>query len=760
MGIIFNEKSREFHLFNNNISYIIKILKNNQLGQLYFGRKIHQKENYDYLFEYAYRPMSAYMYEGEYEFSLEHIKQEYPSYGTTDFKYPAYEIIQNNGSRITNFEYIEHKIYGGKPKLKGLPATYTESDAEADTLEIKLYDKEIDVELVLNYTIFNNESAIARSCRFTNKGKESLELTNAMSMCLDLPDCNYEMIQLSGAWAREREVRHRKLEQGIQAINSTRGNSGHNHNPFIALKRPNADEFQGEALGFSLIYSGNFLAQIEVDTHDVSRVLMGINPFGFTWNLGENEEFQTPEAVIVYSDKGVNGVSQTYHKLYRTRLARGQWRDKVRPILINNWEATYFDFTEDILLEIARTAKDDGIELFVLDDGWFGARSGETSGLGDWYANTDRLPNGISGLSRKIEELGMKFGLWFELEMVNKDSELYRNHPDWIIKTPNRSSSHGRNQYVLDFSRNEVVDYIFEMVDKILSESSISYIKWDMNRCITECYSAALPSYKQGEVFHRYILGVYDLYERLINKHPYILFESCASGGGRFDPGMLYYAPQCWTSDDSDAIERIKIQYGTSYVYPISSMGAHVSITPNHQLFRNASLETRGNVAYFGAFGYELDLTKLTKEEHEIIKKQVKFVKEYRELIQKGTFFRLQSPFESNISAWMVVSEDEKEAIVAYFKVLNDVNCPFRRTKLYGLNENLLYSVKEISSSSKESRNSDININSDKFNSYYGSELMNLGLITTDPSAGQVLDDGETCTDYWSKIYVIRAKEK
>ena len=628
MGIIFNEKSREFHLFNNNLSYIIKILKNNQLGQLYFGRKIHQKENYDYLLECAYRPMSAYMYEGEYEFSLEHIKQEYPSYGTTDFKYPAYEIIQNNGSRITNFEYIEHKIYGGKPKLKGLPATYAESDAEADTLEIKLYDKEIDVELVLNYTIFNNESAIARSCRFINKGKENLELTNAMSMCLDLPDCNYEMIQLSGAWAREREVRHRKLEQGIQAINSTRGNSGHNHNPFIALKRPNADEFQGEALGFSLIYSGNFLAQIEVDTHDVSRVLMGINPFGFTWNLGNNEEFQTPEAVIVYSDKGVNGVSQTYHKLYRTRLARGQWRDKVRPILINNWEATYFDFTEDILLEIAKTAKDDGIELFVLDDGWFGARSGETSGLGDWYANTDRLPNGISGLSRKIEELGMKFGLWFELEMVNKDSELYRNHPDWIIKTPNRSSSHGRNQYVLDFSRNEVVDYIFEMVDKNLSESSISYIKWDMNRCITECYSAALPSYKQGEVFHRYILGVYDLYERLINKHPYILFESCASGGGRFDPGMLYYAPQCWTSDDSDAIERIKIQYGTSYVYPISSMGAHVSITPNHQLFRNTSLETRGNVAYFGAFGYELDLTKLTKEEHEIIKKQVEFVKE------------------------------------------------------------------------------------------------------------------------------------
>lgn len=757
MSIIFNKKSREFHLFNNNISYIIKVLRNNQIGQLYFGKKIHQKDNYDYLLESAYRPMSAYMYEGEYEFSLEHIKQEYASYGTTDFKYPAYEILQKNGSRITNFEYTGHKIYSGKPKLNSLPATYTEEDYEADTLEITLYDKEIDTQLILNYTIFNNESAIARSCKFINKGRENIELTNAMSMCLDLPDCNYELIQLSGAWSREREVRQRKLEQGIQAINSTRGNSGHNHNPFIALKRPNADEFQGEALGFSLVYSGNFLAQVEVDTHDVSRVLMGINPFGFAWHLESGEEFQTPEAVMVYSDKGMNGVSQTYHRLYRTRLARGQWRDKVRPILINNWEATYFDFTEDILVDIAKTAKEDGIELFVLDDGWFGTRCGDTSGLGDWYANTDRLPNGISGLSKRIEDLGMKFGLWFELEMVNKDSDLYRKHPDWIIQTPNRSSSHGRNQYVLDFSRREVVDYVYEMVDKILSESNISYIKWDMNRCITECYSADLPAYRQGEVFHRYILGVYDLYERLIEKHPHILFESCASGGGRFDAGMMYYAPQCWTSDDSDAVERIKIQYGTSFAYPLSSMGTHVSITPNHQVFRNTSLETRGNVSYFGAFGYELDLTKLSKEEHEVIKKQVEFVKKYRELIQKGTFFRLQSPFENNISAWMVVSEDKKTAIVAYFKVLNDVNCPFRRMKLHGLDENSLYSVTGTSSS--QHRNANSNLNNDN-NSYYGSELMNLGLITTDPSAGQVLDRGETCIDYWSKIYVLKAEAK
>ena len=322
MSIIFNEKSKEFHLFNNNISYIIKILRNNHLGQLYFGKRIHQRNNYDYLLENAYRPMSAYVYEGEYGFSLEHIKQEYPSYGTTDFKNPAYEILQKNGSKITNFEYVSHKIYSGKPKLKGLPATYTEELSEADTLEVKLFDSVINAELVLIYTIFNNESAIARSCRFVNKNSEALELTNAMSMCLDLPDCNYEWIQLSGAWAREREVKKRKLEQGIQSISSARGNSGHNHNPFIALKRPNTDEFQGEALGFSLVYSGNFLAQVEVDTYDVTRVLMGINPLGFKWYLDEGEEFQTPEVVMVYSDKGMNGVSQTYHELYRKRLGQ------------------------------------------------------------------------------------------------------------------------------------------------------------------------------------------------------------------------------------------------------------------------------------------------------------------------------------------------------------------------------------------------------------------------------------------------------
>jgi len=744
MGIIYNEKTQEFHLYNDEISYLMKVMRNGQMGQLYFGKRVPQKENYNYLTENCYRPVSAYVYEGEYSFSLEHLKQEYPSYGTTDFRMPAVEIFQGNGSRVTDFKYVSHKISQGKPALYGLPATYTESAEEADTLEILLRDEVLQVELTLLYTIFRKENAIARSVHFENKGRGDYQLTTAMSLSLDLPDDEYEWVQFSGAWSRERYMKTRRLQQGIQSIGSRRGASSHVHNPFVILKRPAADEFQGEAIGFSLVYSGNFLAQAEVDTYKVTRMMMGIHPAGFSWCLKPGEEFQTPEAVMVYSDGGMNQMSQTFHRLYRTRLARGYWRDRERPVLLNNWEATYFDFTEEKLLEIAKTAKEAGVELFVLDDGWVSSRCGETSGLGDWWPNKDRLPGGIRGLSEKVEALGLKFGLWFELEMVNKDSELYRSHPDWILRTPGRPSSHGRKQYVLDFSRKEVVDYIYGMVAAILRESKISYIKWDMNRNITECFSGAWEACRQGEIFRRYILGVYDLYERLTSEFPEILFESCASGGGRFDPGMLYYAPQAWVSDDTDAVERLKIQYGTSYAYPISSMGAHVSITPNHQLFRNTPLKMRGDVAYFGAFGYELDLAQLTEKEKEEVKEQIRFVKKYRKLIHTGTFYRLASPFEGNISAWMAVSEDKKHAIVAYFKVLNDVNCEFRRLKLKGLDQELLYHVTEEGALSGR---------------FFGAELINIGLVTSDASAGEPAAGEKHCTDFWSRIFLLDAEE-
>ena len=787
MSIVFHEKTGVFHIYNEKISYVMTIMRNHQLGQLYFGKRIHDREDFGYLLETISRAMGSYVYAEEKIFSLEHIKQEYGVYGTTDYRHPAVEVLQKNGSRLSDFQYQSHVITPGKPKLAGLPATYTEDDSEAETLTVFLKDPVTGVALQLLYTIFAGEGVIARSARFENDGEETVHLTRAMSLCMDLPDHDYEWLQFSGAWSRERHLRTRRLEYGIQAIDSMRGHSSHEQNPFVILKRPHADEFQGEAIGFSLVYSGNFLAQAEVDAHDTTRVLLGINPACFDWKLESGESFQTPEAVMAYTDRGLNDLSQTYHRLYRRRLARGYWRDRTRPVLLNNWEATYFDFTEERLLEIAQQAKACGVELFVLDDGWFGKRSSDHAGLGDWVANRDRLPGGIEGISEKIEALGMKFGLWFEPEMVNEDSDLYRAHPDWILRTPDRSSSHGRYQYVLDFSRREVVDCIHGMMAKLLREAKISYIKWDMNRSITECYSAALEPERQGEVFHRYILGVYDLYERLTSEFPHVLFESCASGGARFDAGMLYYAPQAWASDDSDAVERLKIQYGSSFCYPISSIGSHVSAVPNHQVRRHTPLHTRANTAYFGTFGYELDLNRLTEEERNEVRAQICFMKQYRQLLQFGTFYRLSSPFEDNVTAWMVVSDDKKEAVVGWYRVLNQVNVSYSRLRLEGLDPDLCYEVIQtglptgvggsgyipaaadteadgakksedpVTSSDADGCGSCVPMRSRCKGSHYGDELMHLGLLTTDETAGEVPAEEQESGDFDSRIYVLRA---
>lgn len=740
MSIVFHEKNRTFHLFNDKISYIMAVLPNGQMGQLYFGKRIHQREDYSYLLEMMARPMGSYVFENDRTLSLEHVKQEYGVYGSTDYRCPAVEILQENGSRISDFCYKSHTVSGGKPKLKGLPATYTESDSEAETLTLVLEDKVTGIELELLYTLFAGSGIIARSARFLNCGKKPVHLLKAMSLCMDLPDHDYDWIQFSGAWARERYPKKRRLETGIQSVGSMRGHSSHEHNPFVILKRPTADEFQGEVIGFSLIYSGNFLAQAEVDTHDTTRVLLGINPEWFDWKLEPGEEFQTPEAVMVYTDRGMNDMSQTFHCLFQKRLARGYWRDRERPILINNWEATYFDFTEERIVEIAEKAKEQGIELFVLDDGWFGKRTSERAGLGDWKANPERLPEGITGLAQKIEALGMKFGLWFEPEMVNKDSDLYREHPDWILSVPERRQSQGRYQYVLDFSRKEVVDYIYDRMAEILGSGKVSYVKWDMNRSITECWSAALPADRQGEVFHRYILGVYDLYDRLNTAFPKVLFESCASGGGRFDPGLLYYAPQGWASDDTDAAERLKIQYGTSYCYPISSIGAHVSASPNHQIMRSTPLYTRANVACFGTFGYEMDLNRLTAEEQEEVKRQTAFMKKYRSVLQFGSFYRLESPFEGNVTAWMSVSGDRKTAVVGWYRTLNGINMGYTRVKLRGLEPDSVYRVSEDGVLRGE---------------YYGDELMNVGLVTSDADSGELLPGMRPSCDFDSRIFVL-----
>ncbi len=736
MPVIFHEKSKTFHLTNEYISYIIHIMENGQLENLYYGKAVHDHEGFDRLHEEGWRSQSAICMPDPSGLSMHYARQEYPVYGTGDFRSPVCTIRQANGSRIVDFRYVSHTVSGGKPSLPGLPSTYVEADDEAQTLAIRLHDDLMDTDLYLYYSIYRDYPVITRHAQFVHAGDESIVLERAMSASVEFLDMDYDLLQLSGAWGRERYPKRRRLEMGLQGIQGLAGTTaGAEQNPFAALMRPDATEESGEVYGFSLVYSGNFLANVEVSTFDMTRLSMGINPENFAWKLEKGECFTTPEVVMVYSDRGLGGMSRTYHRLYRSRLIRGVWRDKTRPILLNNWEGTYFDFNEEIILKMAREAKEVGVELFVLDDGWFGKRNDDYRGLGDWFCNLEKIPSGIDGLSRKVEEIGLKFGLWVELEMVNEDSDLYRAHPDWLIETPGRYRCHTRHQYVLDYTRKEVVDYIYGMMSELLGKSEISYIKWDMNRYMTGPFSASLPADRQGEVMHRYILGVYSLYERLTSEFPEILFESCASGGARFDPGMLYFAPQTWCSDDSDANERLKIQYGTSIVYPISSIGSHVSAVPNHQLMRRTPLHTRAAVAYFGTFGYELVLGKLRDYELVEVKRQIDFMKEHRALIQKdGDFYRLSSPFEHNETGWITVSQDRRHALALYAQTLNKVNASWVRFKLKGLDPDIMYRVSyDVVEEPREFSvygfgPTEGGVETREFLSY-GDELMNIGIV-------------------------------
>lgn len=739
MPIIFHKNTKEFHLYNDEISYIFCILRNGQPGQIYYGRKIKDRESFQHLIEYSMRDMAPCTYEGDRTFSMEYLKQEYPSYGHGDMREPAYEILQEDGSRITEFTFEDYVILKGKRKLEGLPAVYTESDEEAETLEIYLRDRVMNTKIILSYTIFENLPVIIRNTRFVHEGESSIVLERAMSLNLDLPDDRYEMVELTGAWARERYVKTAPLHEGIQAIYSMRGHSSHQFNPFFALKRPETTEDAGEAIGISLVYSGNFLGQTAVDTFGVARAMIGIHPEGFSWTLKKGETFQTPEAVLVYSGEGLGKMSRTFHRLYRKRLARGYWRDRVRPVVINNWEATFMNFTEEKILKFAETARQLGVEMMVLDDGWFGHRDDDTSSLGDWYPDLKKLPQGIRGLAEKIENMGMKFGLWIEPEMVNKDSRLYEEHPDWVIRVPYREACHGRNQFVLDFSKEEVVDYIGDRISRILQDAPVSYIKWDMNRSISEAFSQGRKAEEQGKLFHRHILGVYRLYERLTSEFPEVLFESCASGGARFDPGMLYYAPQCWTSDNTDAVERLRIQYGTSFVYPLSSMGCHVSEAPNQQTFRNTPLSTRAETAYFGCFGYEMDLDTLTEEEKEEVKEQIQYYKRIRKLIMEGTFYRLISPFEGDEAAWIVVSEDKRHALAGYYRMRQPANAPLKRLTLKGLDPDVRYQIRETGLEA------------------YGDELMRAGMAISDYASG-IREKKERQGDYQSRLFELTAQ--
>ena len=577
----------------------------------------------------------------------------------------------------------------------------------------------------LTYTAFRNFDAITRSARFINKGDKKITILNAMSASIDFMDAGYDMLQLSGAWARERHIEKRPLAPGTQSIESRRGASSHQQNPFMALITPGCTEFTGEAYGFSLVYSGNFLATCEVDQFSTTRAAIGINPYCFSWLLEPGESFQTPEAVLVYSAEGLSGMSDTYHRLYRNNLARGVHRDAPRPVLINNWEATYFAFDEEKLLEIAMAASAIGVELFVLDDGWFGVRNEDNCSLGDWIVNADKLPGGIKGIAEKVNALGMKFGLWFEPEMISKDSDLYRAHPDWCLHVEGRRRTDSRNQLVLDMSRPEVCDYIIDSVSAVLKSSPIDYVKWDMNRSLLEVASVSLPVGRRQETFHRYVLGLYRVLETITSAFPELLFESCSGGGGRFDPGMLHYMPQTWTSDDTDAVERLKIQHGTSIVYPAVSMGAHVSAVPNHQVHRTTPLIARIHTAMAGNFGLELDLSKLTQQETDMLKTHIDLYKnEVRDVIQFGRMYRLKSPFEDGATAWQFVSPDKSRAILFFFRVLAEAQEPFRTIRLVGLDPEKTYKEAVFGARYKGDMLMNAGLSSPIFLGDYGSALI------------------------------------
>ncbi|MCA1032694.1 alpha-galactosidase [Bacillus timonensis] len=709
MPISFDPSSKIFHLQAKNTSYVMQIVNEGYLAHLYWGKRVRHARVPNSL-RFKDRGFSPNPNKEDRSFSLDTLPQEYPAYGNTDFRGPAVQIEQPNGSRITDFRYDSHEIISGKPKLSGLPATYVEGENEAETLKLRLKDEVLGLYITLMYTVFKELNVITRSTLIENNGLETQHILKAASINVDIRDTRFEMMNLPGAWVRERDVERLSLRRGVQSVGSRRGSSSHHQNPFIALVRPETTESLGEAFGFSLVYSGSFDASVEIDQTNQTRVTMGINSFDFSWKLEPSEVFQTPEVVMVYSSEGIGEMSRTYHTLYRNRLCRGEHRNKERPILINNWEATYFDFDENKIMSIADIAAEAGIELFVLDDGWFGERDNDKTSLGDWFINKEKLPNGLVGLAEKINEKGMKFGLWFEPEMISVDSDLYRNHPDWCIHVPNRRRSESRNQLVLDFSRPDVCEEVLKRVTAILDSAPIEYVKWDMNRNMTEIGSAALPANRQKEIAHRYLLGLYSVLEELTSRFPHILFESCSGGGGRFDPGMLYYMPQTWTSDNTDAISRLRIQHGTSLVYPVSSMGAHVSEVPNHQVGRITPLETRGHVAMDGNLGYELDVTKLSDEEKEEMKKQISLYKSIRMTVQYGDLYRLIDPFKCQNYGTIHVSEDKTKAVLFYVHVLAEANGPFQTIKLSGLDPDKDYRIIETNEV------------------YGGDELMNMGV--------------------------------
>lgn len=691
MGVKFIEDKKIFKLDTKETSYILALIDDEKfLGNVYYGKKVID-EDLNYLLRTEEGPFVPSKNNRDRVCFYDTFNFEYPCHGIGDFRESALRIIDNNGHAYVNLKYKEHEIYKGKKSLKDMPATFGKDD-ECTSLEITLIDDVLRVEVVLIYTVFENLNAMTRSVRVKNNNEENIKITKIHSLSLDFDGIDFDMITLNGSWGRERYVERKPIALGKKSISSIRGESSHQHNPFIALLDKKANDDYGNVYGFNFVYSGNFLAQVEGCQFNTTRVSMGINPEDFTWVLGKDEEFVAPEVVMVYSDEGIGKMTRTFHDLYRNHLIRGEYKDKKRPILINNWEATYFNFTTEKLLDIAKEASKLGIEMLVMDDGWFGKRNSDNSSLGDWIVNEEKINGGLKYLVDEVNKLGMDFGIWIEPEMISKDSELYKLHPDWCIQIPGREPALCREQYVLDLSRKEIVDYVYSSIKEILLSANIKYVKWDMNRQLTDLGSYCLDKERQGELFHRYVLAVYDMMDRLTTDFPHILLENCSGGGARFDPAMLYYSPQIWCSDDTDAVERLKIQEGTAMVYPLSTIGAHISDCPNHTVGRTTPFETRGYVALAGTFGYELDVTRIPEKDREMIPKQVEMYHKYNDLIRNGDYYRISNFSENGeFDAWEVVSKYKDEVLVTCIQVLGRPNYKSRRIKLKGLIEDRYY---------------------------------------------------------------------
>jgi len=688
MPIDYHAEKRVFTLSGGECSYGLHITPEGQLMHLYWGRRVPDG---------AITPHLAqdYPVQASFDLAANCLPWELPTLGQGWYGTPALDIRNAAGDHVLQLRYAGHRIYAGKKPLEGLPAVYAEQEREADSLEIDLQDSLLGLQVTLQYTVLNDSGAVARSMRVCNAGSETVQIMSAAAASVPLWGSDYDVIHLKGAWGRERAVIRTPMGQGEYAVFSRRGASGHEENPFMALCEPSATEHTGGVWAVSYIYSGSFYASAAADVLGNARLSMGMDARVFTWQLRPGEAFQTPEAILVYSHQGLNGMSQIYHRLYRLRLARGWWRDRQRPVLINNWEATYFDFTEDKILSIARQAHALGIELFVLDDGWFGDRNDDHTSLGDWTVNRKKLPGGLSGLAEKIHAMGMLFGLWVEPEMISPDSDLYRAHPDWCLHVAGRERTEARHQLVLDMSRAEVQEYVITAISAVLRESGADYIKWDMNRNMTEYFSPALPPERRMETQHRYMLGLYRVLEAITASFPRVLFESCSGGGGRFDGGMLFYMPQTWTSDNTDAMARLQIQYGTSMVYPACAMGAHVSAVPNHQCGRVTAMQTRCDVAIGGNFGFELDLTALSAEDLDVAKRMVRRVNQLRGLTQTGKFTRLISPEKHEYAAWQFTDEEKSQALLCVYRILSVANTAPIRIRMYHLNPDALYHAED-----------------------------------------------------------------